>query len=628
MARRRTGLSARYCRDEALVLSEYTTVMLQRSGCSQYGAVAGSDRESGEERDCADSERPRHPSWLAGVGKIAAAVNASTRLPHLLDLIARTACDLTGYEGSGVLLSDDDRRKLVISGVHGLSPDYVAAVNDRHTIALGSGPPADGPSSRAFVTQQPVPISDIQSDPSFEPWAHEATRHGYRAIVAIPMLVRGEAVGTLNCYRRVVHEFGSDELALLATLANQAASALQSTRLIASLTEQRRLLEQAEEIHRELTALALRAGGVQGVADALARLLSRPVAVADRNGAVVARAAVGDAGVGDPLPVEADLGSTGIADVPGAGLLSAPVMLGEEVIARGLPGDDDGLSELDRRAVEHAAIVCALEFLRRRTATDVEWRLRGDPLTDLLAGIDAESVAARAVPLGHDLTSPHTVVVAAPDDDPDAVRHVLGVAQTVADRCDPRPLVTTSGGHVVLLWPDPGRGPAAHDAADLIRTSARRVLDGRTVTAVVGHRRDRVDQLRPAVRTARGALDLGRLRSRDRTIALPELGVYGLLLQLDDPHELRRFTELTLDPLREHDDRRNAELVRTVRTYLDNGMNVARTATELYVHPNTVGLRLKRVEELTGLSMQNAEALLQLTVALMADDVLGSTDTS
>ena len=53
--------------------------------------------------------------WLAGVGSIAAAVNATAPLPELLDLIARTACELTGYEASGVLLVDEARRSLRIS---------------------------------------------------------------------------------------------------------------------------------------------------------------------------------------------------------------------------------------------------------------------------------------------------------------------------------------------------------------------------------------------------------------------------------------------------------------------------------------------------------------------------------
>ncbi|WP_281424662.1 hypothetical protein [Pseudonocardia nigra] len=40
-------------------------------------------------------------------------------MPELLDLIARTACSLTGYEASGVLLADETRRSLHISGVSG-----------------------------------------------------------------------------------------------------------------------------------------------------------------------------------------------------------------------------------------------------------------------------------------------------------------------------------------------------------------------------------------------------------------------------------------------------------------------------------------------------------------------------
>ena len=52
-------------------------------------------------------------------------------------------------------------------------------------------------------------------------------------------------------------------------------------------------------------------------------------------------------------------------------------------------------------------------------------------------------------------------------------------------------------------------------------------------------------------------------------------------------------------------------------------MNVGRTAAALFVHQNTVGLRLKKVEEVTGLTLQQPESLLRLKVALMAADVLG-----
>jgi GAF domain-containing protein/sugar diacid utilization regulator len=562
--------------------------------------------------------------WLTGVGSIAAAVNAATPLPDLLDLIARTACELTGYDASGVLLLDDAGQVLRISGSSGLSADYVLDVNERRTITLTSGPLSGGPSSRAFRTATAVPIADILADPSFAPWAELASDHGYRAIASVPLIVDGAPVGTLNCYQREVHEFGEDELALLSTLASQAATALQSARMIASLTEQRRMLEQAEEIHRDLTAVALRAGGVQGVAESLARLVGRPVLVTDANGAPLATAAHRGVQLTPSSAEPGDLSDDAIDEVAAAGRMTAPVLLGGQVVARlWLPGAASELRELDRRAIEHAVLVCSLEFVRRRTAEDVEWSLRADLLTDLLEGAAGPTLATRAVPLGHDLARAHTVLVAAPDDATGGGRALLGAVHMIADRCDPRPLVTTMGDHVVVLWPDTSRGDDASAAAEHLRADARRVLAGATVTVVIGHRCAHIEEAGAAVGTARGALELARTHGADRTLTLPDLGVYGLLLQLNDPTELVRFAERVLAPLRDYDRRKSARLVDTVRCYLDKGMSVARTAAELFVHPNTIGLRLKRIEELIAVSLQDPEALLRLKVALMADDVLG-----
>ncbi|QRP44756.1 GAF domain-containing protein [Amycolatopsis sp. FDAARGOS 1241] len=405
------------------------------------------------------SDDVRH--WLTGVGAIAAAVNATTPLTELLDLIARTACELTGYDTSAVLLADEAGEVLRISGSAGLSAGYVADVNERRTITLASGPLSIGPSSRAFRTAAPVPIADIMSDPSFEPWAGLARDYGYRAITSVPLLIAGTQVGTLNCYQWEVHEFGEDELTLLATLASQAGMALQSSRMITSLTEQRRLLEQAEAIHRELTAVAPRAGGVRGVTEALAQLLGRPVLVTDANNAVLANATHRGVQLAPASDVAGEPADDGLDEVPVTGRLSAPVLLGRDVVARlWLPGSLAGLAELDGRAIEHAALVCSLELVRRRTAEDVEWSLRADLLADLLAGAAVERLQARAINLGHDLQRAHTVLVAAPDAPcaDHAGRALLSVVHSLADRCEPRPLVTTAGEHVVVLWPETSRG--------------------------------------------------------------------------------------------------------------------------------------------------------------------------
>jgi len=174
-----------------------------------------------------------------------------------------------------------------------------------------------------------------------------------------------------------------------------------------------------------------------------------------------------------------------------------------------------------------------------------------------------------------------------------------------------------------MLWPDAPHADDPADAAAHIRDAFRRADDGRTTTTVVGHRCESLADASAAVGTARAALQLARLHGANRVVTLPDLGVYGLLLQLNDPSELVRFADHTLGPLRSHDERKNAQLVATVRTYLEQGMNVGRTAAALFVHQNTVGLRLKKVEEVTGLTLQQPESLLRLKVALMAADVLG-----
>jgi hypothetical protein len=58
------------------------------------------------------------------------------------------------------------------------------------------------------------------------------------------------------------------------------------------------------------------------------------------------------------------------------------------------------------------------------------------------------------------------------------------------------------------------------------------------------------------------------------------------------------------------------ELIATLRAYLACGMHVERTATRLFVHQNTVRYRIARFEELTGASLGDTEALLEVWWAL------------
>ena len=108
-------------------------------------------------------------------------------------------------------------------------------------------------------------------------------------------------------------------------------------------------------------------------------------------------------------------------------------------------------------------------------------------------------------------------------------------------------------------------------------------------------------------------------------LAFEHTGAYRLLLPAmsEDPGELERFYEETLEPLAAYDEQYETELVKTVETYLDNDGNVAQTAASLFTHRHTVRYRLERVKELTTHDIGSSEGREKLSLGLKAMRVLG-----
>jgi hypothetical protein len=94
---------------------------------------------------------------------------------------------------------------------------------------------------------------------------------------------------------------------------------------------------------------------------------------------------------------------------------------------------------------------------------------------------------------------------------------------------------------------------------------------------------------------------------------LPERALAG------DPLAKQTLVERIYRPLHAH----SADLVTTLWSYLDNGRSLEATARELFVHPNTVRYRLKRVSEVIGWDATGPREALILQTAL----ILGSMGT-
>jgi DNA-binding PucR family transcriptional regulator len=80
----------------------------------------------------------------------------------------------------------------------------------------------------------------------------------------------------------------------------------------------------------------------------------------------------------------------------------------------------------------------------------------------------------------------------------------------------------------------------------------------------------------------------------------PEPLLHELLIASVPAPVLRSFGERLLGPLKEHDERRNGELMTTLKAFLACDGSWSACASRMYVHVNTVRYRISRIEALTG----------------------------
>jgi putative nucleotidyltransferase with HDIG domain len=80
-----------------------------------------------------------------------------------------------------------------------------------------------GPTGTSIRTEKPVISQDILADQNFAPWRAEATRRGYAAVIALPLIREERTIGSLNIYAAEPDAFDKEEVKLLTELANDIA---------------------------------------------------------------------------------------------------------------------------------------------------------------------------------------------------------------------------------------------------------------------------------------------------------------------------------------------------------------------------------------------------------------------
>jgi sugar diacid utilization regulator/putative methionine-R-sulfoxide reductase with GAF domain len=574
---------------------------------------------------------------------------ASTIEPDaLLELIINETTGAMQVEVCSLYLYDPDTDELVLTATNGLDAGSVGKA--RMTVGAGV---------TGWVAQhlQALVVPDVTQEPRFQ-WIRGVDQKRLVAMLSVPILAGSRMIGVVNVQSEERRDFDKADIDFLGAIAGQVAGIIERSELQRRLEAQLDEIRGSQAIHERFTQLALAGAGAGAIMEAIQSLRKAPVELFDPAGfrleRPAARGSSSKAGPGvgaNRLEIPTSITGSTSSDLvevsagrPARTLALTPIRAGDELLAVLAAEAVEDEKPNQRRALEHGATVLALELAKERAAAEVERRLRGDLVEELLGhGLEREEslrLAAQAERLGHRLSSRSWVMLVEPDDDAGAAAlEVLSMQdrlhRLVSDLCArrfPGSLVVTRSASLVLIVPmatPDDEAPAAGELkgleafGDLILQTIHRVVREGSFSLGIGNVTGEVHELPRAHDEARQSLRLARRGGATRRVAsYRNLGAFRLLLEVQNPVALARFVDETLGALLRYQEGRRTPLIETLEHLSAQHWNRRAAARGLHLHVNSLAYRIQRIEALLGVSLEDAETRVALSIALRARSLL------
>ena len=213
------------------------------------------------------AEATQNAAQYQALFEVSGVVSSTLEVDRVLDLVVDRCRALLSVAGVGVFRFDRTTETLAYERGLGLSTEFMAA----HGIRLG-----EGTTGRAVQQREPVWSPDVLNDPALaitpETRLH-IEREGYRAVLSVPLVSKGDVLGALAAYWWEPHTPSASEISVMTALAGQAALALDNARLFARERDRQASLSSLLEVNKKIGALAAPESLLTSIAEEAARLL-------------------------------------------------------------------------------------------------------------------------------------------------------------------------------------------------------------------------------------------------------------------------------------------------------------------------------------------------------------------
>lgn len=551
------------------------------------------------------------------IGVVASAPDLGRVLGSIVDLLS----EATDCHACFVYLRDGSRLRL-----RAASKVYAHLVG---RLEMGVD---EGLSGWVARTGTPAFIRENAFEDARMKYVPELDEEHFQSMVAVPIPARsGDVIGTVVLHTEAPREFGEGVLNFLAHTASLVAGAIENARLyeetrrrVEGLTTLARLSQEIAAAPGRDELLQLVPGGVRELIGCdLCQLYQfdpahehLELAAADPPTQASPWPREGGAALLELLQRRVPRGARQPSGDGGPAVLAVALSAGDEqmgaliaVSSRSFRDDDDEMLHLLAGQVSLA--LQKAELIERLTEENIV-----RDLFSALAEGAADVAEARARAAGWEIARPHVFLEVRPPDDADVPWPALAErVEAQIRRLTPGALCDVGRRQLRAALPL-GRAHALEELDAELAALAKSELvsigrsDPRAGAAGSGA------GLREAADAAQiaGAL----MGSVGGMLAYSELGAYRYLVRMPLEQAPNDAHSRAVQRLHEYDSERRTQLVDTLERYLRDRRSITTTARALYVHPNTLRQRLGRIEELSGLQLDQEDLLsLELAIKLL-----------
>jgi signal transduction protein with GAF and PtsI domain len=175
-----------------------------------------------------------------GLIKISQSIVSEKYLDEILDLIVVITAEMLNSKICSIMLLDEKKESLVIRATQALSENYRKKPNVKVNQSL---------SGEVLKNKKPLVVYDVRQEEKYM-FSELAKKEGLSSMLIAPMVVKNKAVGIINIYTKTLHKFTKEEIDIIQLVANQAAVAIENTKLMEETIKAKEALEARKVIDR------------------------------------------------------------------------------------------------------------------------------------------------------------------------------------------------------------------------------------------------------------------------------------------------------------------------------------------------------------------------------------------